>query len=252
MLAIIGGTGFNQLKQAHNTEQDTAAMATPYGNASTAPLEGRIEGVPVRFLARHGSPHRIPPHKINYRANIWALKQLGVTKIWAVNAVGGIATAMTAGAIVIPDQLVDFSYGREHTFYDGFDYGAAVPTKLEHVDFSYPFSEGLRQALIDAASQLSLPVFNRAVYGVTQGPRLETAAEINALARAGCDVVGMTAMPEAGLARELGMDYASICLVVNPAAGRGEGLITMDDIHRVIDAGMIEVQRLIGSAIQLL
>ncbi|WP_101759608.1 S-methyl-5'-thioinosine phosphorylase [Oceanicoccus sp. KOV_DT_Chl] len=233
MLAIIGGTGLNDFQQGATVGE----RLTPYGETSAAIIQTQLNGRDVVFLARHGSPHRIPPHKVNYRANLWALKQLGVDRVLAVNAVGGIHPSMPAGAIVIPDQLVDYSYDREHTFFDGVAIGDQAAA-LEHVDFSYPYSASLRQALLSAAEHIGLAVSDKAVYAVTQGPRLETAAEINRLERDGCDIVGMTAMPEAVLARELGIDYASICLVVNPAAGRSSTLITMDDIHRVIASGM--------------
>ena len=235
LVAIIGGTGLNNFQQGEHTGE----RQTPYGETSADIIVSTQVGRPLAFLARHGSPHRIPPHKINYRANLWALKQLGVEQIIAVNAVGGIRSELSAGSIVIPDQLIDYSYGREHTFSDG---GGAA---LEHVDFSYPFSESLRQPLLAAAEQLGMPVFGSAVYASVQGPRLETAAEIDRLEKDGCDIVGMTAMPEAALAREMAIDYASVCLVVNPAAGRSDTLITMEDIHRVIDAGMIRVRRLL-------
>ena len=244
MLAIIGGTGLNQFHQGEASD----LRSTPYGETSAAVIQSSIAGKQVCFLARHGSPHTIPPHKINYRANLWALQQLGVTQVLAVNAVGGINASMPAGALVVPDQLVDYSYGREHTFYDGVAVGGSEAS-LEHIDFSYPFSESLRGVLLATAQQCGLAVSQSGVYAVSQGPRLETAAEINRFENDGCDIVGMTAMPEAALARELGLEYASLCLVVNPAAGRSAALITMDDIHRVIDAGMESVRQLLAATI---
>ncbi|MFA7553609.1 MAG: S-methyl-5'-thioinosine phosphorylase [Spongiibacteraceae bacterium] len=242
MLGIIGGTGLNAFHQG----SVLALTDTPYGAVSTAMIRSEIGGRSIVFLARHGSPHSIAPDKINYRANIWALKHSGVTQVLAINAVGGINPAMPAGALVIPDQLIDYSYGRKQTFYDGDD------GRLEHIDFGEPFSQDLRQKVIDAAGACSLDIIDGGVYGVTQGPRLETAAEINRMERDGCDVVGMTAMPEAALARELQLDYASICLVVNPAAGRGDSPITMADIHRVVDSGMIKVCHLLTQTISTL
>ncbi len=239
MLAIIGGTGMNEFSRG----KEVGERHNHYGYTSSAVIQSEIEGRQVLFLARHGNPHTIAPHRVNYRANLWALKQLGVSQIVAVNAVGGIKPAMVAGALVTPDQLIDYTYGREHTLYDGAD------DRLEHIDFSYPFSDHLRAALNRAALACSLQLLDKAVYGVTQGPRLETAAEINRMDRDGCDIVGMTAMPEAGLARELAMDYATLCLVVNPAAGRTETLITMDDIHRVVDVGMVKVRALLTAAL---
>lgn len=243
LLAIIGGTGLNSFVQG----EVIATPTTPFGDVSGELVSGAIAGSGQQhnfvFLARHGSPHKIPPHLINYRANIWALKQAGVKRIIAVNAVGGIRADLVAGSLVVPDQIVDYSYGREHTFFDGTDY------PLDHIDLSYPYSEALRQALLTTAQGLAYPIVNGAVYAATQGPRLETAAEINRLERDGCDIVGMTAMPEAALARESGMDYASLCLVVNPAAGRSAELITMEQINAVIDTGMEQVKALLTTAI---
>ena len=239
MIAIIGGTGLNTFSDG----EAVGERHNHYGYTSATIVRSEIDGRQVCFLARHGNPHTIAPHQVNYRANLWALKQLGVSKILAVNAVGGIAPSMSAGTLVLPDQLIDYTYGRQHTLYDQTD------DKLEHIDFSYPFSSHLRDALKRAALSCSLPLLDKAVYGVTQGPRLETAAEITRMDRDGCDIVGMTAMPEAALARELDMDYASLCLVVNPAAGRSDGLITMDDIHSVVDAGMIKVRALLAAAL---
>ena len=191
-------------------------------------------------MAIHIPLHRI---KLIIGQTSLALKQLGISKILAFNAVGGIVLSMVAGTLVLPHQLIDYTYDREHTLYDGTD------DKLEHIDFSYPFSSNLRNALKCAAVSCSLPLLDKAVYGVTQGPRLETIAEINRMDRDGCDIVGMTAMPEAALARELDMDYASLCLVVNPAAGRSDGLITMDDIRCVVDTGIIKVRALLTAAL---
>lgn len=244
MLAIIGGTGLSEFQCGKPCD----LRATPYGETSAEIIETQIDDRSVCFLARHGNPHAIPPHKINYRANLWALKQLGVSQIVAVNAVGGISASMPVGALVIPDQLVDYTHGREHTFFDGCTAGGEI-LPLEHIDFSYPFSIILREQLLAAAQQCGLTVSEEAVYAATQGPRLETAAEINRLERDGCDIVGMTAMPEAALAREIGLDYASVCLVVNPAAGRSAELITMDDIHQVIESGMGKLRQLLLAVI---
>jgi len=238
---VIGGTGLTGLAQAKLIEQ--RELSTPYGTLS-APLHvvdinGKIRG----FLARHGLPHHIPPHRINYRANLWALREQGVRRVIAVNAVGGIGPRMAAGIIAIPDQIIDYTYGREHTFHDGFS------GTLEHVDFTHPYTPALRLTLLDAARRAAVAVIDGAVYGATQGPRLESVAEIERMARDGCDLVGMTGMPEAALARELGLEYASLCLVVNPAAGQAPGEITMDDIRRVLDAGMGRVQALLAAAL---
>lgn len=241
-LAVIGGTGLNTFQHG----EQLADRYTPYGDLASHITVSEVGGRSVAFLPRHGSPHHIPPHKINYRANIWALHAIGVRKLVAVNAVGGIREDLTAGTIVIPDQLIDYSYGREHSFYDG-SHG-----ELEHIDFSFPFNESLGLQLANAAASCSQAVVCGAVYAVTQGPRLESAAEVNRLEKDGCDIVGMTAMPEAALARELSMEYASLSLVVNPAAGRSDKLITMDDIHAVIDEGMGRLRAILAEAIPAL
>lgn len=245
-LAVIGGTGLNRgFGEAVN---EITLPYTPYGEPSANLGIFKSEAnIPFAFLPRHGSPHQIPPHKINYRANIWALKQQGISQVIAVNAVGGIPASMGAGVMVVPDQLVDYTHGREHTFSDGSEHST-----LEHIDFTHPFSAQLRGAILSAASTLGVSVYDGGVYGVVQGPRLETAAEINRMETDGCDLVGMTAMPEAALARELGMAYASLCLVVNPAAGRSDKAITMDDIGRVLEQGMSQVQALLLTASDIL
>ncbi|MFT5691725.1 MAG: 5'-methylthioinosine phosphorylase [Oceanicoccus sp.] len=247
VLAIIGGTGLNNFQEG-NTDRETS---TPFGHISTPMIQSTKNGVPLVFLARHGSPHTLPPDRINYRANMWALKNKGVTHVIAVNAVGGIHRDLPAGTVVIPDQIVDYSYGREHTFFDGVTY-PGVTNDLTHIDFTFPFNEGLRSCLIKSAKNCHIDIAETATYAVTQGPRLETAAEINRFEIEGCAIVGMTAMPEAALARELGLDYASICLVVNPAAGRSDSLISMDDIRKVIDDGMIKVRKILEEAVSLL
>lgn len=241
LTAIIGGTGLNRLSGVELLAESHAA--TPYGMPS-APLQRlRLEGREFLFLARHGQPHRIPPHRVNYRANAWALREAGVDGVVAVNAVGGITAAMSAGAIAVPDQLVDYTSGRDHTFYDGTE----TALGLEHVDFSFPYSDSIRRGLLDVADRAGIEVVAGGVYGATQGPRLETVAEIRRMERDGCDLVGMTGMPEAALARELGLSYAAVCLVVNPAAGKAPGEITMAEIEAVIGAGMERVTTLLAA-----
>jgi len=240
LIAVIGGTGLNQFADVKLIDERVAE--TPYG-VTSAPLQTlniddkNFEHCEFIFLARHGRPHRLPPHKINYRANLWALHASGVKTIVAINAVGGITPAMTTGAIVIPHQLIDYTWGREHTFHSD--------DSLDHIDFTQPYTQALRKQIIEVAAAANIAIIDSGVYAAMQGPRLETAAEINRLERDGCDLVGMTGMPEAALARELGLDYASICLVVNPAAGRAPGAITLDDMQRVIDRGMGRVQMLL-------
>lgn len=235
MLAIIGGTGLTEL-QAWEPGEEKLVQGV-YG-APSGPLQfGRLGGADIVFLPRHGKGHALPPHLINYRANLWALKEVGVTGIIAVNAVGSINKAMGAEALVVPHQIIDYTWGRESSY--------AQPGQVTHIDFTHPYDEDLRDALIDAGEMEGIMVFPEAVYGATQGPRLETAAEINRFERDGCDIVGMTGMPEACLARELGIPYACLSLVVNMAAGRSDGLITMSDIDRALGNGMGKVHRIL-------
>lgn len=237
-IAIIGGTGLSELsgfslEESHNID-------TPYGGTSSPILAGHLKQTPVCFLARHGNPHRIPPHRINYRANIWALKSLGIKKIVAVNAVGGIAAHMGPAHINIPNQIVDYTYRRNGSFCDD---ESAMPM---HIDFTYPFDECIRNILIAKAEKLQLDFSSDGVYACSEGPRLETAAEINRFEKDGCDLVGMTAMPEAALAREKEITYASICLVVNKAAGKSDSVITMKEIEQALKAGMRSVHALLS------
>lgn len=238
-LGVIGGTGTAQLFGAGEVLELEPGR---WGSVS-APLQRyRFGPAEVLFLARHGTPAgpTIPPHRINYRANLWAFRELGVEQVLGINAVGGITPAATPGRLVIPDQLIDYTWGREQT-YTGND---VFP--LQHVDFTLPFSQSLRDRLLAAAKASALDLVPTGTYAATQGPRLETAAEIDRLERDGCDVVGMTAMPEAGLARELNIAYAICCVVVNRAAGRNPG---GESIHAEITAslgsGMADVQRLV-------
>ena len=244
--AIIGGTGLNDFQQGDIVGQ----RETPFGQVSSDITVSSPGIQRVAFLARHGNPHSIAPHQVNYRANLWALKQLGVKTIVAVNAVGGIRTDLLPGTLVLPDQLIDYTYGRAHTYYDG--HATELKTPLEHCEFSSPLSQWLRTKVLMAAQRIDLDVVDKAVYGVTQGPRLETAAEIDRLEKDGCNIVGMTLMPEAALARELGLEYASICLVVNPAAGRSEAPISMQQIQTVLDSSIAKVRRLLTATIEQL
>ena len=241
LLGVIGGSGLYQMKGLDVIEKIT--VNTPFGSPSDSIVVGELEGIKVAFLPRHGVGHSLPPHAINYRANIHALKAVGAGEVIAVNAVGGISERFVAGVIALPEQINDYTWGRGHTFYDGRD------GKVEHVDFSYPYCEELRLRLCAAAQEADIDIEPYGTYAVTQGPRLETAAEIRRLARDGNDMVGMTAMPEAALAREAGLDYASVCLVVNPGAGLSDTLITMEDIQAVIDTGMLQVKSLLSHAI---
>lgn len=232
-LGIIGGTGALDLFEV--TAQES--VTTPYGKPSTALARIDLGQQPAWFIARHGRPHRIPPHRINYRANIDALRRCGVERIVAVNAVGGIDPRQSPGSLVLPDQLIDYTWGRQHTFSDD------DLTPLAHAEFARPFQGTTRQALLAASAASGVELVDGGCLGVTQGPRLETAAEVKRLDRDGCTMVGMTSMPEAGLAREAGLDYASVCVIANPGAGLEDEPIDMDEIGRVLSAAM---QRVVG------
>ncbi len=234
-LAIIGGTGLTQLSNLKIISREQ--LDTPYGSPSAEFVTGELNSTQIIFLARHGNPHSIAPHQINYRANIWGLKQLGVEQIIAVAAVGGITSEMAPAHIAIPDQIIDYSYGRKHTFFD--------EDTVTHIDFTYPYSQKLRARLISAAAKANIKISPLGTYGCTQGPRLETAAEIQRMERDGCDLVGMTGMPEAALAKELEMDYAAISVVANWAAGKSDGEITMAEIERHLHKGMANTAELL-------
>ena len=241
-LAIIGGTGVAELEGLEVLREHH--LQTPFGEPSRTIQEGRLGEATLFFLQRHGSPGAIPPHRINYRANLWALKNLGVGGIVAINAVGGITEAMRPGRLVIPHQVIDYTWGREHSFDDGHD------GELMHIDFTEPYERGLRLALLDAADRAGIPHEAAGVHGVTQGPRLETSAEIKRMARDGCDVVGMTGMPEASLARELDLPYASICMVVNPAAGLGDLPLTTAMMREILAREAAVVRQLLGELVR--
>jgi len=235
---IIGGTALESLALQGSRR---IALTTTWGEPSSPVWEGRLGDAQVLFVNRHGDDHRIPPHRVNYRANIAALHGEKVEGIIAVNAVGGISSTMTPGMLVLPHQIIDYTWGRDHSYADGPDH------PLLHVDFTEPYCPALRARLRDAARALNITLIDGAVHGVTQGPRLETAAEIVRMERDGCDLVGMTGMPEAALARELAIPYASLAIVVNAAAGKGEGAITMDDIARVMADAAPQVLALLQS-----
>jgi 5'-methylthioadenosine phosphorylase/5'-methylthioinosine phosphorylase len=239
-VAVIGGSGFYEFPDL--AAVSTVDIDTPY-QAAVKVTVGRIKGTSVAFVPRHGPEHRIPPHLINYRANIWALKSLGVDVVFALNAVGGIAADMGPGALVIPDQIIDYTFAREHTYAD------VLSDTLNHVDFTEPFSQKLRSVLLNAAHGLGLKVITPAVYGCTQGPRLESAAEVRRYRRDGCDLLGMTGMPEAALARELDMQYASLCTVVNWAAGLTGAPITLGEIYQTLSLVRPHLRSLLVSSI---
>ncbi len=243
-LAFIGGTGLTSLKNLEITHREF--VNTPFGEPSGPLTFGRWCGKELIFLARHGYQHTIPPHKVNYRANLWALKEVGVKNIIAVAAVGGIHADAGPGRLVIPDQIIDYTWSRGNTFFeDGL-------SEVVHIDFTYPYDQNLRQKLLQAAAAGGLDVRDGGTYGATQGPRLETAAEINRLAKDGCDIVGMTGMPEAALARELEIRYAAVAVVANWGAGRAEGEISMAEIEKTLGEGMGRVRALLEQVAPLI
>lgn len=247
MLAIIGGTGLSELQGFEQLEK--IALKTPYACSKVRVVRVGSGGKEFIFLPRHGADHKIPPHKINYRANIAALSELDVTEIVAVNAVGAIHGDLLPGSVAVPDQIIDYSYSRDVSFYDG-----KLKT-VHHIDFTNPYSEPIRQRILQAAEAVnsrsitSCEIMASGTYACTQGPRLETAAEIRRLAQDGCDMVGMTGMPEASLARELEVEYASLALSVNWAAGLSEDPITLEDIHAVLENGMEFVSAVINEIV---
>ncbi len=248
-LAVIGGTGLYQLAALEAAERVT--VATRWGEPSGSVVVGRIGPARVAFLARHGEGHSIAPHRVNYRANLWALRELGARRVVGVNAVGGITPRMGPRVMLVPDQAIDYTHGRHASYCD------AEGEAVVHIDLSEPYTGSLRAALLAAAAAESIAVLDGGVHGVTQGPRLETTAEIVRMARDGCDVVGMTSLPEAALARELGLEYACLAMVANWAAGCNEhgvgqhlAPISMDEIQDHLRAVTAQVPRLVRRLLQ--
>ncbi|HVQ62858.1 MAG TPA: S-methyl-5'-thioinosine phosphorylase [Burkholderiales bacterium] len=242
MLAIIGGTGLTELANLEVSRRQ--AVRTPYGEPSGSLTFGTIRGVSVMFLARHGDHHTIAPHQVNYRANLWALKEQGASEIVSVVSVGGIRRNLGPGKIVVPHQIIDYTWGRMNTFFEN-------ESPVRHIDFTEPYTGALRARLLRAAEKSGEAAVDGAVYAATQGPRLETAAEIDRLEKEGADIVGMTGMPEAGLAREIGLAYAAIAVVVNHAAGRGDSArgIQLQEIEAVLKEAMSRVRKVIGELV---
>jgi len=235
-IAIIGGTGLTQIEGLNITRREM--VRTPYGAPSGPLMFGDLHGQEVVFLARHGHGHTIPPHRINYQANIWALREAKAEQVVAVASVGGIADDCTPRSVVIPNQIIDYTYGREHTYFDG------APERVEHVGFSDPYDETLRQRVITAARAAAVPLVESGCYGVSQGPRYETSAEVARMQRDGCTISGMTGMPEAGLARELGLAYVSCSLVVSWSAGRAP-MASDSDLADDVKAGIANVSSVV-------
>ncbi len=236
-LAIIGGTGLASPALLHVHSQEN--VHTPFGEPSGPITYGTLFGQEVLFLPRHGYGHHLPPHRVNYRANMWALRKLGVQEVIAVAAVGGITEEMGPGVLSVPDQLIDYTWGRASTFFeDDLEH-------VTHIDFTNPYCEDLRQKLLQAGERAGVEMVAAGTYAATQGPRLETTAEILRLQRDGCDLVGMTGMPEAALARELKLCYACCAVVANWAAGKSEGEITMAEIEANLKGGMTDFGRVL-------
>lgn len=243
MLAIIGGSGLTTLSNLDVSHREV--VRTPYGEPSGALVFGQICGQPAVFLPRHGYGHSIPPHMVNYRANLWALHHLKVRGIISVASVGGIRADLQPGDVVLPNQIIDYTWGRKSTFFDGLE------SSVRHVDFTEPYDAELTRLIAEAAAALSIPAKIGGVYAATQGPRLETAAEINRLERDGADIVGMTGMPEAVLARELGLPYAAISVIANHAAGRGSSAngIRFESLEQVLQSAMGQVKSIIEKVV---
>ena len=236
MLAIIGGRGLTELENLQITHRQV--MRTPFGEPSGAFLFGTLNQHEVIFLARHGYGYTIPPHLVNYRANLWALREAGVRDVISVATVGGIRADLTPGTLVVPDQVLDYTQGRDYTFF------STRNTSYKNIDFTQPYSMQLRKRILRSAKHVEQPCLDGGVYATTQGPRLDSIAEINRFERDGADMVGMTGMPEAALARELEMNYAPIAVVANYAAGRGDSLhgINMETVNATARQAMDRVR----------
>ena len=248
MLAIIGGSGLAQLDSLTLTHREIAR--TPWGEPSCALSYGLLSGTEVIFIARHGYGHTIPPHLINYRANLWALKEAGASAIIAVAAVGGIAAECGPGVLAVPSNLIDYTYSRAMTYFEG--ESTVMPQAVHHIDFTEPYDVALRQRLLAAAQRAGEAVIDGGIYGVTQGPRLETAAEIARMERDGCTLVGMTNMPEAALARELDIPYACLAVSVNHAAGKASSThaISVANMHEVMADAMRRVNHILSEVVK--
>lgn len=239
-LAMIGGTGLTEF----DPDCESLEIDTPYGPPSAPVRVVQIDPVRLLFMPRHGNPHRFPPHCVNYRANMWAFREAGADRVLAVSAVGGTHEPYSPGTLAVPDQLIDYTSGREHTYCDS----EHVP--LVHVDFSWPYEGPLRSALLSAAADAAVEVVDGGCIGVFQGPRLESAAEVRKARQDGCDMAGMTSLPEAGLARELGLDYAGIAVISNWGAGVTEDRLCEDNIAETLEEPMSRVRRVVSALIE--
>lgn len=245
MLAIIGGTGLTKLANLEIYHRQV--IRTPYGDPSGPLTYGKLNNHDVIFLARHGYGHTIAPHEVNYRANLWALSNQGVTRVVSVASVGGIAPELVPGAIAVPDQIIDYTHGRKATFFEGRD------KPVTHMDFTHPYCEEMRERVLHAAELAGEPCLRGGVYAATQGPRLETAAEVNRIERDGATMIGMTGMPECALAKELGICYAALTVVANYAAGRGASRdgISYKDVEAGLANSMERVRRILAQVVRI-
>lgn len=244
-VAVIGGSG-SALLLPDLESSEKIELDTPYGKPSSPIYKTTIGGCETYVLCRHGVVHRIPPHKINYRANIWALAELGCDVVISIATVGGIRSDLEPGDLILPNQIIDYTWGRDSTFYDG------VNDKVGHLESAVPYCTELRDLILRAGEISGIDISDSGVYAVTQGPRFETAAEIDRIERDGGDVVGMTGMPEAALAAEKRICYACVGLVVNPAAGRGDQTIDMDEIRQSWETGCKNIGVLLGQSVGML
>ena len=244
MLALIGGTGFEE--EGIITDAEEVEVETPWGKPAAPLVFGKLGGVPLVFLRRHGAKHEFAPHVIPYRAGIWALRAAGAKGILAVGTVGGIGEALSAGTLMVPDQILDYTWGREHTYFDSPEAG------VKHIVFTYPFDAGLSEALVRAARRSGHGVVEGGVYACTQGPRLESASEVRRFARDGANVIGMTLYPECALARELDIPYAGLCVSVNSAAGLRESRrkIEFESLKEIVDRGVRAAVEVVAEALR--
>ncbi|MBY0484281.1 S-methyl-5'-thioinosine phosphorylase [Nitrosomonas sp.] len=246
MFAIIGGSGMTQLSCLEISHRQI--IRTPYGEPSGPLTFGKMKNEDIVFLARHGHGHTIPPHAVNYRANLWALHSLKPSHVIAVASVGGIRADLTPGRLVVPNQIIDYTHARNFTYFDKTD------QRVTHIDFTLPYCQKTRTLLLQAARNANEAIIDGGVYAATEGPRLETAAEINRLERDGAHMVGMTGMPETALARELGLNYAAIAVVANYAAGRGTNVnaIPLTEIYAVLEQAMVGVRNILEHVVSCL
>ncbi|KXB05469.1 5'-methylthioadenosine phosphorylase [candidate division MSBL1 archaeon SCGC-AAA382A03] len=240
VIGIIGGSGVYSVDFIKNTEK--RIVETSYGKSPEI-VTGEVEGRKIAFMPRHGEGHSTPPHKINFRANLWALKELGVDRILATTAVGSLNPSVGPGEFVLLDQFIDFTKNRDYTFYEGDERGVV------HIDVTNPYCCELRDVLYRKARELEFPVHFSGTYACTEGPRFETAAEIQMLNQLGADVVGMTNVPECVLARELEICYSTISIITNYAAGISENKLTHDEVSEIMDENINKVKKLVFSTI---